>query len=236
MSARFKASYSEGIVVTDFEVDITHDLEMIFANYDFAHDQAAHEFGYPKTSAMRFAEAWQSDPMNVVELYLVIPRLTIMLVSCDWADHVLPIFEERAPKRVRNKPRMVVEAARQHFLNAIKHNTIKKIKIGIKLQDAALKAKTAASGYAGYAAEVAAQAALRVADSIALHIIDTSPDVSDSAAAAFAWYDPNPNIFPDADTRKIRKEEEYFWQVTRLIYVVEALQAGKPIPPLEATP
>jgi 3-methyladenine DNA glycosylase AlkC len=159
-----------------------------------------------------------------------------MLVSCDWAEHVLPIFERRSPKRVRHIPRSVVEAARQYFTNAISDNKMVKCPIGAKLQHEAFRAEKAASGYAGYAAELAADAALYIAKSLADRFVDTSTEVSDAAAGAFAWYDTDNTVFPDIETRQAKKDEEYIWQVRRLIAVIEAVQASKPRPPMEATP
>jgi hypothetical protein len=77
---------------------------------------------------------------------------------------------------------------------------------------------------------------LYIAKSLADRFVDTSTEVSDAAAGAFAWYDTDNTVFPDIETRQAKKDEEYIWQVRRLIAVIEAVQASKSRPPMEATP
>jgi len=223
----------------EFEVEITRDLSMIFLDYNLTHDLAALEFGYPETNATKLAEAWESEPMKVVNDNLVIPTMMRLVAACDWTAHVLPIFEERAPKRVQNKLEMVVTAVRRHLLAAIDSGAKPQGGLGLwgdnrtmdKLRQAAMSAKRSLDGYFGYAAELVAQCAVFLAAAY-----DTSRDISWNAAAAFSWYDSDSRVFPDALLRNARREEESAWQVRRLVDVIEALEAGRPLPPLEATP
>jgi len=100
-----------------------------------------------------------------------------------------------------------------------------------KLRQAAMSAKRSSDGYFGYAAELVAQCAVFLAAAY-----DTSRDISWNAAAAFSWYDSDSRVFPDALLRNARREEESAWQVRRLVDVIEALEARRPLPPIEATP
>lgn len=223
----------------ELKVEITRDLDMIFLDYDLEYDQAALEFGYPETDAVRLTRIWQSVPIRVVEENLVIPGMVRMLVACDWVEHVLPIFEKRSVKFVRYKPRMIVETIRRSLVDAIKSGADLESKHPlwgtggtlVKLRDEAVSARLTHSGYHGYAAEQVARGAEFLASGF-----DTSLEVSSSAASAFSWYDPDPNIFPEADRRKPKLEAEFLWQIRRLVDVFGAMQAGEPLPPMEATP
>ena len=62
MSMVFTASYWGD----EFQVEVTHDGDLVFLDYNIEHDEACLEFGYPRTSATILLERWRDNPSQTI--------------------------------------------------------------------------------------------------------------------------------------------------------------------------
>jgi len=211
-----------------FLVEITREGQIFFPNYNIEYDLAMAEFGEPETVAIRIYNRWNKHPTDPILNMLDIEIKTIVLIAADWAEHVLPIFEKEHPNDPR--PRNAIQAAR-HFLDL--DDEIGKIEL-IDLRESAMRARedsATAAADAALAAAEAADTALEAKKVAAWGAMEASR-VSQAAMEAAA--SDHTLRFDSTEWLTVFISEES-WQARRFVDVMEALQAGKPWPPLKAT-
>jgi hypothetical protein len=199
-----------------FEVEITHDGELIFLDYNITHDLAALEFDYPDTDATKFYAKWQLHPVSAICYNLSLDKDTLRSLAADWAEHVLPFFELEYPEDKR--PRLAIEAARDFVAGKIDRDA---------LDDAGMAARGATSRWPAQMAEeaeLAAGAAFWVTAKLASEAASEAASESAWAAEAAARAETN------------RKAVETAWQIRRFVDCMEAIGQGFDWPDIKVTP
>lgn len=199
-------------------IEILKDGNLYFPDNDIEYDITMTEFGEPETFAIQLFREWNSDRIEFILERLELSKQTIVMLAADFADHVLPLFEKEFP--ADGRPRKSIEGARIYASSieteGERQNSIKAFELAMKADDArhmAAGSGTRSSLYAAYAAMSAGLAA----GSHAPAENTVMSTASYAANAALNW------------------NEEYNWQIRRFVDCMEALQAGKPWPPLEIT-
>jgi hypothetical protein len=197
------------------QLEITRDGELIFLDYNITHDLAALEFGYPDTDATELYAEWQESPVGAICYNLGLDEDTLGSLAADWAEHVLPIFENTHQKDKR--PRRAIEAARDFVAGKIDRAVLEKAREAAS--EAAWAAQAAAWAAGATWAAWAAQAA--------------SAQAATTAAKAAAW-NASSNI-GSAEWQQARVIETA-WQVRRFVDCMEAIGQGFDWPDIKVTP
>jgi hypothetical protein len=234
----------------NIRVKVYDDMSLEFLDHDIEYDEACLEFNYPKTPALELADAWVENPVNIA-LRHMIPRddTRIKGLTLDFAEHVV---SELGPALKQYE--LLIELLRvgRKFQSGGGH-------LQPDLLDAFQTAKEAANkAYiewserrwlleSDYAAKTV-QDALRVVEleehrpSELYHAVN----LAENARIAVAYHrshlikHPGENFEKDLTIPISAIEElkyaEMHWQIRRFIDVMNASQAGKPWPPIGATP
>jgi len=106
MSVQFTVSYKG----EKFEVEITREGDLIFIDYDIEYDLTMDEFGEPPTVAATMMKKWREKPCQIICENIGLLRGNLARLAVDWAEHVLPIFEEERDGDLR--PRNAIQSAK----------------------------------------------------------------------------------------------------------------------------
>lgn len=229
----------------EFQVEIKKDGDLVFLDYDFDYDLSMVEFGEPQTNAIKLLNKWKLSTTDAICENLDIEKYQLAYLASDWAKHVLPIFLKY--RKEDKRPNTAIKAARIYINSINKKNEQKEKR---KLANAVTEAWTAADTTWPDSARVAAEAAWAAAH--ATQTISTIADIHATAvrtatiaaflysikdAALAARNAVGADVWERAGTEKSMKarSEEMSWQTRRFIDCMEAVQAGKPWPPLGAT-
>jgi len=85
MSLIFTASYWGD----KFQVEVTHDGDLIFLDYNIVHDLAALEFGYPETSATKLLARWTDYPSKTIAETFELTGEQRRGLASDYSDHIV---------------------------------------------------------------------------------------------------------------------------------------------------
>ena len=85
MSLVFTASYWGD----KFQVEVTHDGDLIFLDYNIVHDLAALEFGYPETSATKLLKRWTDYPSKTIAETFELTGEQRRGLASDYSDHIV---------------------------------------------------------------------------------------------------------------------------------------------------
>lgn len=218
MSVIFTAQYKG----ERFQVEITRDGDLIFLDHDIEHDIAMAEFGDPETIAVRLSKKWQERPASVICKNLGLSISELAHLTIDWAETLLPVFEKtnRLDARLRNA---IIYSRR-----LIEGKTTKDI-----ADEFALSARDTTFEYFGLKKQIA----------VAVHEASVVAALAYSLTQKLSPFDESSHI------RRLRLSAikasiaagnvggtvQRHWQIRRFVDCMEAVQAGKPWPPLEAT-
>lgn len=228
MSTIFTARY----LFDDFEVEITREGNLLFLDYDVQYDVVMAEFGEPETVAVMLLEEWKDDPLDVICRRLGLEKQPLIYLAADWAEHVLPEFQDY--DKDDKRPEEAIKIARKC---AEEIGTPEEGK-AIAATEAAHNARMAAENARDWASRSAAASAATSAfwaAKAAAEIFYSKPQsivyVSDAARAA-----QRAAARAHAGRREAARLAELAWQIRRFVDCMEAVQSGKPWPPLGATP
>jgi hypothetical protein len=238
------------------QLEITHEGELIFLDYNITHDLAALEFGYPKTSAVFLYERWNAYPLDALLRDISrrsIHNQTIALLAADWAEHVLPIYERW--HRGKQGPRDLVEASRAVLRGQIMRRDFMHIKrrlrrLGegsrnrvIHRGEGAIRARLAAYELSTTVVAVFknknwstfdhAHGVTRHAENAAAYDNCDQKDLSptgEESGRGIGWV-----RFPPSPEFQFASQAERAWQIRRFVDVMEAIGQGLPWPDIKVT-
>lgn len=222
-----------------FEVEISHDGSLEFLDYDIEYDQAAAEFGYPVTVAMKLLEAWNLDPVEVIVKRMDMPIRYIAHLAMDWAEHVSDAYAVYGYDKRGGADKLVsiLNSARRQI--GLAEGEISKYNL-LNLQALVSGAYDKVGEHHDVAAKSAAWATR-----YALSVFPASESINDkewaardqaasaarNAIGAKAEY---VNLVWVVDEEK--EKAETLWQIRRLVDCMEAVGQGFDWPDMKATP
>lgn len=213
----------------DTRIEIGKDGNIYFPDNDIEYDLTMTEFGEPRTFAIELFEEWNFDKIEFILEKLGLSKQTMIMLSADFAEHVLHFFEEVFPED--DRPRRSIEGARIYALSIETESERLNSKKAFELAMMADGARSMVAGSGTYSALNAAYAAAQAGFAAGSHVR------TEHTVANVASYAAKSTSAPDYYSAGVPSDwgKEYAWQIRRFVDCMEALQAGKPWPPMEIT-
>ena len=113
MSATFEVDFHDTIATAElYNVELARDGSMTMLNVDRAWEEMLEAMGGQRSPALRFMNDFERDPIFMIGRFFVMTPDIKTLVSADWVEHVLPIFEKE--RFDAKHPREVVQIVRDY--------------------------------------------------------------------------------------------------------------------------
>lgn len=251
MSAEFYAIIESVL----FRVKVDRDGTMTFIDppVDLEYELAFTAMGGQKTPALRLHDMWELDPITVITNHIPTENLVaenhtlsltnLHLISLDWAEHTLYVYESNNPDRHRRVTAMLKEARAAwrsgrrgrkvwHVSKEIRKSTLDAISAySVLAADSADHHDQSGDASPEFSSKLWGVWNSVAALSSALH--KKPRQCAGRAATAFARHS---GAAEASDEFYAAYNKEQSWQARRFVDVMSALQAGQPWPPPEATP
>jgi hypothetical protein len=205
----------------DHRLEFRDDGEVVMLDHSEKLVRSFVAFGAKPPECMEEIDKAREWPIGYLFDHLKADRKTIVLLACDFAEHVLPIWYEYY--KDDDRPKKAIQASRKYLAGKIKLSTLE------RAQEAAVDAAEAASASAAdaaSAASVSARAAWWAAET-----------ASASAAADEAWAEAwavaraSAAAYRHAEARgddpDAAMAAEKKWQASRMVQVLEAISRGE---------
>jgi hypothetical protein len=190
----------------DHRLEFRDDGEVVMLDHSEKLVRSFVAFGAKPPECMEEIDKAREWPIGYLFDHLKADRKTIVLLACDFAEHVLPIWYEYY--KDDDRPKKAIQASRKYLAGKIKLSTLE------RAQEAAVDAAEAASASAADAASAAWAAAWAVARASAWAVARAS-------AAAYRHAEARGDD-PDAAMAAEKK-----WQASRMVQVLEAISRGE---------
>ena len=187
-------------------------------------------FGAKPPGCLKSIDKAREQPVRFLVDYLDIDRKTHILLSCDFAEHVLPIWYEYYPDD--HRPRKTIEAARKYVAGKTKESVLKRTRRAAReargtaseayWSESKSEVATAAWDAARSAASAAVSAAMSATSAIRGAEWASSSVITVKAARAAASHAEAHGKDPGA-----ARAAEKRWQGGRMVQVVEAMSRGE---------
>lgn len=217
-------------------VEFHRDGSISILDHNVEYDATMVEFGEPESAALGFHRYWYSDPASAIAWYTEFDFKTIIRLAADWAEHALPVFEEyhhNKGKAYTGFPRNALDSARAY---ADHDFDLDFRKIVFNMESKIHEMLTWQFYKPGYGALRAVYNVLNSSQAQDVWATRNNVEiVADAASTAVASNFPRDlgDFDPKIDEEIF--EQEQAWQVRRFVDCMEAMQAGRPWPPLGAT-
>jgi hypothetical protein len=241
--------------------EVTRDGELFFLDYDINFDIAAQEFGYKMTEAAWLYQRWQADLLNALLHKIpdgVIDNKAVALMSVEYAERVLPIFEPHLPKDKRARALLV--ASRGLIEGAVDEEHVKSLRRRFRSLGEFAEKRVIREDEGGVEAGLAAYHVAEIARSAIRELpvpnwFNTMQQkllgIINSSQRAVAYefcnahgFETHSGIinqrtgmprFPTSDEFQAAERSEAMWQVRRFVDVLEAIGQGRDWPDLKVT-
>jgi len=245
------------------EVEVTREGELIFPDYNIAHDQAALEFGYDHTDATRLKEEWDEYAVEALIYEVVGDRIEpkyMARIALEYAARSLPVEKRAHPgdDRAQN----LLDASAEYLNGALDRQYLKALRTKLhglgehqnhRGSDSEMTAKMARmAAYLASGAAFHCDTGRSANWKLLLHNIFGA---ADKAAAAIAYDVCVANDTPAYVIKKVgmsrgrkwrlRNKSDAFddaiavesaWQIRRFVDVMEAVGQGFDWPDIKVTP
>jgi hypothetical protein len=193
----------------DHRLEFREDGEVVMLDHSEKLVRSFVAFGAKPPECMEEIDKARQWPIDYLFDHLKVDKKTIVLLACDFAEHVLPIWYEYHPKDQR--PENAIQAARKYLAGKIKLTTLE------LAESAAWTAEWKASQAAWWVAASAYDAA-----GGAMPSRSRAWDAAFKAAEAAYHHAKARGDDPDAAANAEKK-----WQIARAVQVFEAVSRGE---------
>jgi hypothetical protein len=196
----------------DHRLEFREDGEVVMLDHSEKLVRSFVAFGAKPPECMEEIDKARQWPIDYLFDHLKVDKKTIVLLACDFAEHVLPIWKKYHPDD--DRPKEAIQAARKYVAGEIKLSTLNRAE--------------SAAAQAAAEADAAADAAAAAADVAAAWSGDAAWAAAwaERAASASEWaaYHHAEAHGNDPDAAKAAEKK---WQVSRMVQVLEVISRGE---------
>jgi hypothetical protein len=199
----------------DHRLEFRDDGEVVMLDHSEKLVRSFVAFGAKPPECMEEIDKAREWPIGYLFDHLKADRKTIVLLACDFAEHVLPIWYEYYKD---DRPKKAIQASRKYLSGKSKLATLERA--GAAAQAAADEAWAAAADAAwGAAAQAAVDAAWEAADAAGSAEAVSASEWAETAAYRQARaHGDDPDVAVSAERK---------WQVGKAVQVLEAVSRGE---------
>ena len=232
-----KTGTDEVVVDFDDQAEIVWTDELRTA-YEYEVAYAA--MGGTRTVLGKFVDGWGTESRAELLCETIgwqLHHKDLARLACDWAEHVLPIFEKHYWKRyqIDPMPRDAIQLVRDYLEGTVKESAL--------LEEGRLMEKLA-DNWANVSEWVAVDAMNAVVGAVYSAAAGSSESAASEAIIAARSAEGVPaGVAAQGQTLGrvspgclAAKASESAWQARHFLHAMECIQAGKPFPKIEETP